>query len=106
MNSYVPFLNVIDANLKKNSFKNTLQDLFDSEERRIIQGTFRNYSEAKSAHHSLVTPSFLIIIEYIENVRDTVKDLLYDKFDVHRFTSATDSSNQLSCLFILVKNEL
>ena len=96
--NYELFLNVIDDNSKKVSFENTYKDLFDSEESRIIQGSFRKADCKKAAaHHNIVTPSYLIIIERTESESNLVKELLYFKFDVREFT-CSNPSNQSSNL--------
>ena len=102
INSYdncEPFLNIEDDYSKKVSFENTPYDLFDSENSRIVKGSFKNYSKAEckkaAAHHTIVTPSFLIIVEYTLSESRLVKELLYRTFDIRNFTWS-NPSNQCS----------
>ena len=57
----------------------TVNDLFDSQNRKIMQGQFQMFSYRKIvlAYHSLVVPAYLIEIEEKTSVDDIVKGTLY-----------------------------
>ena len=92
------------ASGEQTEFHCSSNDLFDSGNNRISNGTFQvEYGKEKiaAAHHELVTPKYLIQVERKQTVRDFVKDVLYNKFDVPMFKSEKSTLNLNMCTKIL-----
>ena len=92
------------ASGEQTEFQCSSNDLFDSGNNRISNGTFQvEYGKEKiaAAHHELVTPKYLIQVERKQTVRDFVKDVLYNKFDVPMFKSEKSTLNLNMCTKIL-----
>ena len=94
-----PELNIFQGNFhSKKGLEVSSKDMFDSDNNKILEGTFQvSLDEViiAVAHHKLVTPTYVIAIEVKKDVCRLVKDILYKKFDVHRFIEETN--NMLQC---------
>ena len=97
--------------------KNTAPDLFDSLNRKIMQGTFQTVLGQNTvlAHHSLVVPAYLIEIEEKTSVDDVVNGTLYSGLKLEKLkkgyfptlsqkTNIRDDVSQIS--FTMIAEEL
>ena len=70
-------------------FENSPSDKLDSNDNRILQGTFqKDPSKWKKAlaHHELVVPVYLVEVEDYVSAREIVNYVLYDKLELQQYS--------------------
>ena len=108
-NEYIrnqPFLNVFDIHLNpvQVSTKETLLDQRDTNLNKIIGGTFHpQEKKIFQAHHSLVSPAYLIEVEVRQSLNTCVENILYE---VLHITKRPSKMNSMSKFLKLSKEPL